>query len=507
MDIKKGIKISTKQFWYLVFVLAAFLYGLTAYKSVGYYHPDEQYQLIEFAGIKLGTHAIDEVAWEYNAKIRPALQPTLCYLVFRVAAFFKITDPFLLAFLLRLLTAAFTLLVLTVFIQNTRHWFRPALQRPYILLSYFLWFGLYLGVRFSSETWAGLSFMLALAFWYGNRKYKFWYVGALMGVSFLFRYQMGFAWAGFVLWLGLVQRTNWKNLLIILLLPLPVMLFGVALDFWFYGEFTLTPVNYLMEVVDSGGKGFGTSPPLYYLKELIRQPGFILGLPLVLALLLGLWYYPLRALVWCLLPFVLIHQFIPHKEIRFLFPWAFFAPVILLMVYHRVSEKWLKKDRLQRLIQVLVAFMFLGNGLAVVVVASKSADVGKAAVMQAVNASAEAKKHLVYLPWANPYDQWSSIPTKFYVPEQLSWQEVKSINDLHDSLLQPNAANFFVCRRKHLAKKGSKQQLEEKGYQLQLASMPEWMVRLEKLGRWNDSQDILYLYRWNNNQTTCCKHE
>lgn len=57
------------------------VFFITAWKSDGYYHADEHYQLIEFAGKILGTHQPEELAWEYNARLRPALQPT-------IAAFF-----------------------------------------------------------------------------------------------------------------------------------------------------------------------------------------------------------------------------------------------------------------------------------------------------------------------------------------------------------------------------------------------------------------------------------
>jgi len=82
------------KFHKIVFIFAFIVYGITAYQSSGYYHADEHYQIIEFAGSKLGTHTSDELAWEYKAAIRPALQPTICYLVFSILHFFHIDDPY-----------------------------------------------------------------------------------------------------------------------------------------------------------------------------------------------------------------------------------------------------------------------------------------------------------------------------------------------------------------------------------------------------------------------------
>ena len=43
-----------------IIALAIVIYGITAWNSHGYYHADEHYQIIEFAGEKLGTHDAHE---------------------------------------------------------------------------------------------------------------------------------------------------------------------------------------------------------------------------------------------------------------------------------------------------------------------------------------------------------------------------------------------------------------------------------------------------------------
>ncbi|MEJ2880146.1 hypothetical protein [Pedobacter sp. GR22-6] len=84
----------------------AILYVFTAWMSSGYYHWDEHYQIVEFANYKLGNAAIDDLAWEYKACIRPGLQPALCFIIFKCLSTLGVTSPFLLTLCLRILTAA-----------------------------------------------------------------------------------------------------------------------------------------------------------------------------------------------------------------------------------------------------------------------------------------------------------------------------------------------------------------------------------------------------------------
>ena len=82
-------KLTTK----LVFTGAALVYLLTAIGSAGSYHPDEHYQIIEFAELKAGHNKPDDLAWEYRARIRPAIQPALCFAVFRLSRPLGINAP------------------------------------------------------------------------------------------------------------------------------------------------------------------------------------------------------------------------------------------------------------------------------------------------------------------------------------------------------------------------------------------------------------------------------
>ncbi|QEH39720.1 hypothetical protein [Chitinophaga sp. XS-30] len=69
------------QKWILLF--ASLTYLITACFSTGYFHPDEHFQLLEFANFKMGNISGYELPWEYATEIRPTFQPWFAYLVMK----------------------------------------------------------------------------------------------------------------------------------------------------------------------------------------------------------------------------------------------------------------------------------------------------------------------------------------------------------------------------------------------------------------------------------------
>ena len=148
---------------HLLFIIPALVYLLAAIFSNGYHHPDEHYQLIEFAGLQAGWNQPADLPWEYSAQIRPTLQPSIAFIIFSIFNFLGVRDPFHLATILRLITAVFALFSINFFIKSFLPLIKKHLHTAFILISYLLWFLPNINVRFSSETWAGLCFLFAIA--------------------------------------------------------------------------------------------------------------------------------------------------------------------------------------------------------------------------------------------------------------------------------------------------------------------------------------------------------
>ena len=61
-----------EKYW---FVGAFLVYFIAAWFSVGHYHDDEYYQILDFAAYKLGFQMQNSLMWEHESAVRSGLQP------------------------------------------------------------------------------------------------------------------------------------------------------------------------------------------------------------------------------------------------------------------------------------------------------------------------------------------------------------------------------------------------------------------------------------------------
>ncbi|MEJ2111455.1 MAG: hypothetical protein P8Z37_16405 [Acidobacteriota bacterium] len=123
--------------------------------SVGYYQFDEHFQILEFAGLKLDLAVPDNMPWEYFQQMRPAIQPALVVLLYNALSWFGIENPFTVALGLRLISALLAFICMWLTYEAFRDEIRdPILKRWFLILSFLLWFAVFVGVRYSSENWS-----------------------------------------------------------------------------------------------------------------------------------------------------------------------------------------------------------------------------------------------------------------------------------------------------------------------------------------------------------------
>jgi len=250
-----------------IFTIAFIVYSITAVQSVGYFHGDEHYQIIEFAGILDGSNEPKDLPWEYGEQIRPTLQPVIGYLILQSCEFLSITSPYSKATILRLITAVFSLIIIYFFANSCKKIVAPKYWKLFLILTYFLWFLPFINVRFSSETWSGLLLLLSAGLVIRNhRSYSSYFIlGGVLGLSFLFRYQIAFAIVGLIFWLLIIRKENVTKLFILSFSILIVIAAGILIDSWYYGNWTITTLNYfVVNLIDGKAADFGTSPWFYY---------------------------------------------------------------------------------------------------------------------------------------------------------------------------------------------------------------------------------------------------
>ena len=248
-----------------IYLAGALVFFLTAWFSVGYNHFDEHFQVIEFAGLKLGLTEKANLPWEYSCKMRPAVQPLVVYSVYKTVAAVGITNPFTIAFIIRLLSALLTFCSIHMVIR----WCAPKINDRtmlygFLLLSFFLWFIPYNSVRFSSETVAGRIFLIGVAWFFLRKNLRardYLVTGLILGIAFITRYQVAFMVIGFAAWLAVIRKAGLRNLLLFCAGILAAAGLGVLIDRWYYDEWVLTSWNYFQQnILFHKAADFGISP-------------------------------------------------------------------------------------------------------------------------------------------------------------------------------------------------------------------------------------------------------
>jgi hypothetical protein len=325
---------------------AALLYSaLTLY---GYFHADELGQITGFYAVKLGLLSPASLEWEYAARMRPWLQPALYHLLLQPWVTWLGYDHVVAERALALVQLAWLAALLPLFLVAAPEVDGEAAASPWwrwgSVAAGCLWFVPSMMLRHSSEAFSTSSLAASLGAWVlaerGRRPLAWALVaGALAGLAFEGRFQVGLFVAGF--WLALLVGADRRRLgrLLAYAAALVVVLgIGVAVDGWGYGAPTLSAWNYVREniVNDRAARDFGTRPWHAY---------FGWGLAYTLNPLLWLWLGRAAVVTWRRpfaraltvgsAVFLLAHVLLAHKEPRFLMP---MVPAAVLLMWYMFAD-------------------------------------------------------------------------------------------------------------------------------------------------------------------------
>ncbi|UEG48538.1 hypothetical protein LK994_07800 [Ferruginibacter lapsinanis] len=490
--------LNIKKFHQLIIAIALLVYCITAYNSHGYLQEDEHYQIIEFAQLKSGANIPQDMPWEYHAAMRSAAQPFVAYCLFRSCSWVNITDPYTLAFLLRLMSALLAIFIINKFVKATIQRINEKYQQLYIFCSYLLWFLPFLNVRFSSETWSGLFFLWATAIVVKNKNENF-LIGVLLGISFLCRFQTAILTVSLLSWLLLIKKENRANILKICAGGIIIVLAGIILDHWLYGKVTFTAWNYFYNTLLSDKViQFGNSPWYAYVKPLIVKPFLLLGTAIVASVTTLILKDRKNIFLWIALPFLVIHSIIPHKEFRFLFPLMNFIPVIILIAWQTIEPKLSGINQiLSRTFfsNIIVIILFLINAVALVAVMSRAAD-GRVAISRYLhNTYPLQPKKIVYSRWCDYVTP--ELPATFYTDKNTALVQLDALSLFNISFIDTTKLNFFVLRRGiDQAQNDAKGNLlETLGYKKVKQSLPQWIANIGIPCKMIYETEILELYQ------------
>ncbi len=464
---------------------------IAAYCSVGYHQADEHFQILEYAALKLHLTQPSLLPWEYQFQMRPALQPAIVVCIYNVVEFLFGSNPFLVNFLLRLLSGilSFSGLFLLYKIHKNEFSNQKILAKYFLLSSFFLWFYFYCGVRFSSENWSASFFVLGYCSYFLTGKKKWlqaFLVGALLGLSVVCRTQSAAMVAGFGLWLLLVKKEKIQWLLAIVICFFLLYGFGMLIDKWFYGKWVFTAYNYYHQniTLHKAALGAGSNPWWFYFSYF-----FITGVPpislvIIITALSFFALFPWNAVTWIVFPFVLSHIILAHKELRFLFPIIVFIPFMFTKSVQKVDVFFsLLKSKLFRRSMAFVWFINLAV-LAIVVV--KPLNIHDS--LYHFMFKNYADKTILYCRTAddNPYKK-VGLDVNFFKRKNL---EIKVISSLNEAVAVPTTNCFFVTEHK----KQFADSLQNK--KMIYCTFPNWVWKFN-FNNWLERTDCYYLYQLN----------
>jgi GPI mannosyltransferase 3 len=330
----------------------------SAWFNRGFLSYDEHFQILELAWYKLGRAPAETLAWEFREQMRPGIQPLLAVWAARGVEAVGVVSPFVLAFLLRLVSGLLGLWVsLAVAVRVLPEIRSERLKVVLVAGSLFLWFLPFSHVRFSADNWGGLLFFAGLcllldsgdadrtaapgplARWKLGPVAGAAAVGLLWGFSFYCRYQIGFSIAGAGCWLLFVRRARPGVLAVLALAFLAACGVSALADRWLYDAWVFTPYEYARaNLIEGKAASFGVEPWWYYVGRILL---FLLPpFSIVLVGLLGaaVWNDRRHLLVWATLPFLVGHSLVAHKEDRFLVPLTYAVVPLLVLAADRFAS-------------------------------------------------------------------------------------------------------------------------------------------------------------------------
>ncbi len=420
-----------------------FLILVAAVRSDGYHHPDEYFQTLEFAGTKLGRTPVQELPWEYSAHIRPWLQPALYSLGARAWGALGVEDPFVWTGSFRVLSGLLTWLAIAGLALCVPRWFQEEdARRAAVGALCLAWFVPYLAVRTSSECLASSCLTLGLVLLVlgpSNRDRELppamaVLVGVLFGLAFEFRFAIGIAVASILAWAILVARMPVRRLAWIGLGTTFVVVACAFVDRWGYGQWVFPSYEYFAVNLLEGraAERFGSLPWYGYVVLAAEGPTGPLVLLLMALAVCGWLRRPFHPLTWAGAPFVVLHSWIAHKEMRFLFPVATFALVSAVQAVAPLGDRW--DPRLRGLWSArrhpIARFLLWVNGAALLlfcVTPTRPQIEFQRFVWHHDRAHFEGYLLTPYSPWES-----EGLGMYFYRPKTLHLHTVKSLSEIEE---------------------------------------------------------------------------
>lgn len=449
---------------------ALVVFIITAFFSVGHLQSDEYFQIIEFAQYKLGLIDATDLPWEFNERMRPSFQPWLVYFFIKFFHFIGLENPFYITTIFRLLSAVFMWSIFTRFndfiIQ--KYFKETKWQNIYYACTLLLWFVPFISVRFSSENYAALFLLFSLLNLTKPKSYlNLVFVGFTLGISFLFRYQMGIAILAVYAYLLFINKTKILKILASGSIVVLIIALATYLDTLFYNQLTFAPYNYLkLNLIDGKASNFGTSPFFAYLYLFLGFAGPPISFVLLASFTKGVVLLKKHVFVWVSIFFILIHSLIGHKEMRFLFPIMY---LFIFIAIYGLSTFFENKE-IKRWHRRLFRVSFAINTLLLIFMMFKPLN-GTVKLYQFLYNNVSEKNNLIISNSKETYHFLVGLKSTFYRPKNVTSLNIESTEEINNYLKENNVKNSYLVHNQLYFK----DQMQDYDIKRVYAAYPNWI--------------------------------
>jgi len=475
--------------WY---VLSILIMILTAFFSEGYHHPDEHFQILEFANYKLGLTKIQDLPWEFTAQCRSAVQPFLGYLVARLLQVVGLYNPFVLITLLRLCMGLLSWYVYISLYKRLQPTFVDRFgSKLFEFVLLFLWFIPYISVRFSAESLAAICFFGALLHILDVELYqkvanvKLVWAGFLLGILLFVRLQMGFAILGLGIWLIFIQKTKLKHIALLALGASLAIGTSVLIDHWFYNQWVFTPYNYFdVNIIKNVAAQFGVMPWWYYFKAFFDKGVPPICVIIMLFYVISLFKYYKNPMAIISVLFLLGHMAVGHKELRFLFPIAIAVLYMSCMGLDYVLSVYPKINKINLPLKVA----FVVNTALIMFRTFTPANETIPYFRYIYHASNTPNTVLVCMQKSIYND--GHIESNFYKPKHLQVIVVQNLEEFDQLVAQnPEKKILYFSDHQH-----PEQQMQHHVFHRLYSLFPDWILA-NNINDWQSRSDIWGIYQ------------
>ena len=216
----------------------------------------------------------------------------------------------------------------------------------------------------------------------------------------------------------------------------------MSLDYWLYGSFEFTPYNYYTANISLNlAAEWGTMPWWFYLNAYVLSGIPPLSIILLILFAWGVYTKPSSIFVWIIIPFLIAHFAVGHKELRFLFPMIFCFTCIAVYGFDSLMNRF----TFSKTLKTVTTFILVVNTPIIIVKAITPAQEA-VSYYRYLYELGNHQKVAIVCPEKSVYDI-SGVEANFYENENVSVFVATDENKVNECLIELNAPKMLVLNR------------------------------------------------------------